>query len=150
MKMNLVLAAAMSLAAAAPVLAESHGGMVEASGDAAAGEKAFRQCIACHVVENDEGETLAGRAAKVGPNLYGVAGRQAGHIEGFRYSKSMEEAGEEGLVWTEEEFVSYVQDPTSYLREYLDDAKARGAMTHKVRKEQEAIDVYAYLADLAK
>lgn len=143
MKMKLVLAAAMSLAAA-PVLAQ------DASGDAAAGENAFRQCVACHVVVNDAGETLAGKAAKVGPNLYGVAGRQAGQVEGFRYSKSMEEAGEKGLTWTEDQFIVYVQDPTAFLRDYLGDSKARGSMTHKVRKEQEAIDVYAYLASLAQ
>ncbi len=121
---------------------------VTASGDAAAGEKAFRQCVACHVVVNDAGETLAGRNAKVGPNLYQSPNRSAGAVDGFRYSKSMAEAGEKGLVWSEETFVPYVQDPTGYLREYLGDSKARGSMTHKVRKEQEAIDVYAYLVSL--
>lgn len=120
----------------------------EASGDAEAGEKAFRQCITCHVVVNDAGETLAGRNAQVGPNLYKVPGRQAGQVEGFKYSDSMTAAGEKGLVWTEEEFVAYTQDPTSYLRTYLGDDKARGAMTHKVRKDEEAIDVYAYLVSL--
>ncbi|MGC9418934.1 MAG: c-type cytochrome [Rhodovulum sp.] len=138
-KFALVAAAAL---AAAPAIAQ------EASGDAAAGEKAFRQCITCHVVVNNEGETLAGRNAKVGPNLYEAPGRHAGAIEDFKYSKSMTEAGEKGLVWTEEEFVKYVQDPTGYLREYLGDSKARGAMTHKVRKEDEAVDIYAYLASL--
>lgn len=141
MKYNFALVAAAALAAS-PALAQ------EASGDPAAGEKAFRQCITCHVVVNDEGETLAGRNAKVGPNLYEAPGRHAGAIEGFKYSKSMQEAGEKGLVWTEEQFVKYTQDPTGYLREYLGDDKARGAMTHKVRKEQESIDVYAYLASL--
>lgn len=121
---------------------------LEVTGDAAAGEKAFKQCTTCHVVVNDEGETLAGRNAKVGPNLYKVPGRHAGAVEGFRYSKSMQEAGENGLIWTEAEVVKYAQDPTGYLREYLGDSKARGAMTHKVRKEQEAIDVFAYLASL--
>ncbi|SIO50218.1 cytochrome c [Rhodovulum sp. ES.010] len=141
MKTHFVLVAAAALAAS-PALA------VEATGDAAAGEKAFRQCITCHVVVNDEGETLAGRNARVGPNLYEVPGRHAGAIEDFRYSSSMEEAGEKGLVWTEEEFVKYTQDPTAYLREYLGDSKARGAMTHKVRKEDEAVDIFAYLASL--
>ncbi|TCP39153.1 c-type cytochrome [Rhodovulum marinum] len=138
-KFALVAAAAL---AAAPAIAQ------EASGDAAAGEKAFRQCITCHVVVNNEGETLAGRNAKVGPNLYEVPGRHAGAVEDFKYSDSMSSAGEKGLVWTEEEFVKYVQDPTGYLRAYLGDDKARGAMTHKVRKEDEAIDIYAYLASL--
>ena len=52
---------------AAPAFADGH-----ASGDVAAGEKAFRQCVSCHVVVNDAGETLAGKKAKTGPNLYGI------------------------------------------------------------------------------
>lgn len=48
-----VLATAATLLAT-PVLADGH-----ATGDAAAGEAAFRQCISCHVVVNAEGETLA-------------------------------------------------------------------------------------------
>jgi len=118
------------------------------SGDATAGERAFRGCQACHVVVNDAGETLAGRNARTGPNLYGIAGRPAGSVDGFRYSASMTEAGEAGLVWDEDSFVAYVQDPTGYLREYLDDSGARGNMAYKVRKADEAADLYAYLASL--
>ncbi|GAA0305554.1 c-type cytochrome [Rhodovulum strictum] len=141
MKNQFALVAAAALFAG-PVIAQ------EASGDAAAGETAFRQCITCHVVVNDEGETLAGRNAKVGPNLYKVPGRHAGAVEDFKYSPSMTAAGEKGLVWTEEQFVKYAMDPTGYLREYLGDTGARGAMTHKVRKEDEAIDIYAYLVSM--
>jgi cytochrome c len=119
------------------------------SGDAAAGEKAFRGCQACHVVVNDAGETLAGRNSKTGPNLYGVAGRTAGTVEDFRYSDSLVEAGAAGLVWDEASFAAYVQDPTGFLKETLDDSGARGAMAYKVRKEQDALDLYAYLAGLS-
>lgn len=130
--------------ATTPAFAESHA----ASGDAGAGEKVFRQCQSCHVVVNDAGETLAGRNAKTGPNLYKVAGRTAGSIEGFKYSESMAAAGAAGLVWTEETLSEYVQDPTAFLRKYLDDKSARGAMSFKVRKETDAVNVYAYLAGL--
>ena len=119
------------------------------SGDAAAGERVFNQCQACHVVKNDEGETLAGRAGRTGPNLYGLEGRTAGSVEGFRYSSSMVEAGEAGLDWNEEDFVAYVQDPTGFLRETLDNRRARGKMAYKVRDEQEAVDLYAYMVSLA-
>ena len=119
----------------------------ETTGDAAAGEEAFSQCVTCHVVEDPSGEVLAGRGAKTGPNLYGVAGRQAGIVEGFRYSDSMVEAGEGGLVWTEEAFVPYVHDPTAYLREVTDDRRARGKMTYKLRgPDEEAANIYAFLA----
>ncbi len=117
--------------------------------DVAEGESAFRQCQTCHVVVNEAGETLAGRNAQTGPNLYNVAGRTAGSQEEFdKYSDSMVEAGEAGLAWNEEDFVAYVQDPTGYLREYLDDNRARGAMSYKVRKEEDAANLWAYLVSL--
>lgn len=61
----------------------------------------------------------------------------------------MTAAGEQGLVWDEAEFVKYVQDPTPYLRDYLGDTSARGNMTFKVRKEEDALNLYAYLLSLA-
>jgi cytochrome c len=117
-------------------------------GDAAAGEKTFSQCQTCHVVVNEAGETLAGRNAKTGPNLYRVSGRTAGTVEGFRYSESMVAAGEKGLVWDQDLFVAYVQDPTPFLREYLGDNSARGQMAFKVRSEEDAKNLYAYIASL--
>lgn len=120
-----------------------------AEGDAAAGEKVFRQCQACHVVVNDAGETLAGTKAKVGPNLYGVAGRTAGTVEDFKYSDFMVAAGEAGLVWNEEDFLKYVNDPTAFLKDYTGDSKARGKMTFKLKKEDQARDVWAFLVSLA-
>lgn len=130
---------------AAPAFAESHA--MEFQGDAAAGEEQFnRQCVACHVVQNDDGEVLAGRNAKTGPNLYQVAGRTLGSVEGFRYGDPIVELGEAGAIWTEANFVGYVQDPTDWLREKLDDRRARGKMAYQVRDEGEAYDLYAYLA----
>ena len=126
-------------------LADDH---VQPTGDAAAGERAFRQCIACHVVVDDSGETLAGRNARTGPNLWQVPGRPAASVADFDYSESLAAAGEQDLVWTEAAFVAYVQDPTSYLRDYLGDDRARGAMSYRVRSEDDALNVYAYLASL--
>ena len=50
------IALAAATAFALPVLADSHAVDLTASGDVAAGEKAFRQCTSCHVVVNDAGE----------------------------------------------------------------------------------------------
>ncbi len=138
---NFILAA--FAVVALPAFAAEH----EMSGDAAAGEDAFRQCATCHVVTNEEGETLAGRNGRQGPNLYGVIGRQAG-TEDFRYGESIVEAGEQGLVWDEESFVAYVQDPTGFLQEYLDNDRARGKMTYRVRSEEDALNLAAFLADI--
>jgi len=137
---RLSIAAALAALAAAPAAAQS--------GDPQAGEQAFRGCTACHVVVNDAGETLAGRNARVGPNLYGVAGRTAGSVEDYRYSDAMAAAGAAGLEWTEDNFVAYVQDPTGFLRDYLGDSSARGKMAYQVRSPDEAADLYAYLASL--
>ena len=125
----------------APVFAESH-----ATGDAEAGGDAFRQCQTCHVVVDGDGNTLAGKSAKTGPNLFGVVGRTAGALEGFRYGKSIVAAGEAGLVWDEEQLVAYMQDPKVFIRGFLDDSKARSKMSFKVRKEEDALNLAAFLA----
>lgn len=117
--------------------------------DAANGETVFqRQCQNCHNVVDDAGEVLAGRPnMRTGPNLYGVIGRQAGTYDGFRYGDDLVAAGAEaGVVWSEEEIISYVQDPRGYLRETLDNKRARSQMAFQVRSESDAADVAAYLA----
>ena len=146
--MKIITLAAAFAALSAPAFAESH--EMALQGDAAAGEEQFnRQCVACHVVQNPEtDEILAGRNAQVGPNLYGIKGRQIGSVEDFRYSDSLVAMGEleGGTAWNEELFVGYVQDPTGWLREKLDDRRARGKMAYQVRAEDEAYDLYAFLA----
>jgi cytochrome c len=137
------IAAALAVLAA-PAFADGH---ASSQGDAAAGEEQFnRQCVACHVVADASGEVLAGRNAKTGPNLFGIAGRSPGAVEGFRYSDSVTELGETGATWTEELFVGYVQNPTGWLRETLEDRRARGKMAYQVRQEAQAYDIYAFLS----
>ena len=128
-------------AVATPVLADDH-----ASGDAEAGEKTFRQCKACHMIADDDGNNIV-RGGRVGPNLYGVVGRAAGSVEDFRYSGLLEAAGDQGLEWDEESFVGYVQDPTGWLQDYTGE-DGRGKMSYQVRKEEDAVNVWAYLASV--
>ncbi|WP_420859936.1 c-type cytochrome [Marivivens marinus] len=120
---------------------------VLAEGDAAAGEELFgRQCVSCHVVANAEGEVLAGRNARTGPNLFGIVGGPVGAVEGYNYGEAIVAAGEAGAIWDEDTFVAYVQDPTDWLRVTLDDRRARSKMSFRVRSEDDAEDIYAYLA----
>ena len=140
---KLVASAAFASLLAAPAFAQ------DASGDPAAGEEAFSQCVSCHVVVNEAGETLAGRNSRTGPNLYGVPGRTVGSDADFRYGDGIVKANEMGLEWTEENFVAYVQDPTGWLREATDDNRARGKMSYRVRDEADAVNLYAYLASLS-
>jgi len=82
--------------------------------------------------------------------LHNVAGAVAGKVNGYRYGKSIVVAGaKNGLLWNEENFVAYVQDPKGFLRLFLGDKKARAKMTYKVRKERDAIYIYAYLLSLS-
>lgn len=120
------------------------------AGDPEAGATAFSQCQTCHVVANDAGEVLAGRNAKTGPNLYGVVGRAAGGVDGFRYGASLVEAGEKGLVWDEETLVAYLQDPADFLKTTLDSNRARSQMSFRVRDEETARNLYAFLATFSE
>lgn len=129
---------------------EAGGGPVDLaafSGDAAAGEQQFaRQCVSCHVVQNEAGEVLAGRNARTGPNLWQAVGNRPAHVEGFAYSSAMKAYGESGVLWAEDNLVHYLLDPTAHLREALGDSSARSKMAYKVRDEGQARDIAAYLA----
>jgi cytochrome c len=69
--------------------------------DAAAGERVFAQCRACHQV---------GENAKnaVGPVLNGLFGRKAGTVEGYSYSAANKNSG---ITWDEATFREYIKDP---------------------------------------
>jgi cytochrome c len=73
--------------------------------DAAAGEKIFAQCRACHQV---------GPTAKnaVGPVLNGLFGRKSGTIEGYNYSPANQNSG---ITWDEETFREYIKDPRAKI-----------------------------------
>jgi cytochrome c len=113
--------------AASVALAASAGNAL--AGDAAAGEKTFAKCKACHQV----GETAKNA---VGPNLNGVAGRKAGSAEGYNYSEAMKGSG---LTWDEATFKEFIKNP-----------KAKVAGTKMVFQglaaEKDADDVWAYLS----
>jgi cytochrome c len=111
--------------AAAPEEAEVT--LASLTGDAAKGEKVFAQCKACHVAE--EGVN------RVGPSLWGVVGRTAGSIEGFRYSSANKNSG---LVWSEEQLFTYLKAP----RETIPGTTMAFA---GLKKPQDRADVIAYL-----
>ena len=75
--------------------------------DAAAGEKVFAKCKACHVIDAPTN--------RVGPTLHGVIGRTAGTVEGFKYSESMIQHGKDGLVWNNENLDKYLADPKGFV-----------------------------------
>ena len=117
-----------------------------AEGDPERGKKLFRNCRMCHTIQ--DGATVISKGGRTGPNLFGVIGRQAGSLEGFRYGKDLVAAGKAGLVWDAALLDEYVKDPKKFLKAYLDDATARSRMGFKLRKGGE--DVAAYLASVAE
>ncbi|MBC7142015.1 MAG: c-type cytochrome [Rhodobacteraceae bacterium] len=117
-----------------------------ASGDAAKGESDFKKCKACHMIVADDGTEIQ-KGGKTGPNLYGVVGRAAGSTD-FKYSEVMKEAGEKGLVWSEENLAEYLPDPSEFLEEFSGDEAGKSKMTFKLTKGAE--DMAAYLASLAQ
>lgn len=73
--------------------------------DAAAGEKVFVQCKACHQI---------GPTAKngVGPELNGLFGRKAGSVEGYSYSAANKNSG---ITWDEATFREYIKNPKAKI-----------------------------------
>ncbi len=112
-----------------------------AQGDAAAGEKVFKKCKACHTSDS-------GGKNKIGPNLFGIVGRQAGTAPGFRYSPSYVAAGEDGLAWDADAIFEYLVDPKAFIRSVTGDKKAKTRMVFKLKKEAARRDVIAFLESL--
>lgn len=87
-------------AAAGPSLAT-----LLANGDAAAGEKVFAKCIACHTVNQ-------GGADGIGPNLFGTLGKPIGsHVAGFAYSSAL---SGKGGSWGYEEMDAWLKSPRAF------------------------------------
>lgn len=68
------------------------------------GAEVFAKCRACH-------EIGLGARHRVGPLLNNIFGRRAGTLEGYRYSPAMTDAGQGGLVWSEEGLSAYLEAP---------------------------------------
>ncbi len=94
----------LSLAFAAGAAFALHAGTAAAQ-DAAAGEKVFLKCKACHQV---------GEGAKnaVGPVLNGVVGRHSGSVEGYNYSEANKNSG---LTWDEATLKEYLKNPKAKI-----------------------------------
>lgn len=77
-------------------------------GDPEKGEKIFKKCTGCHQIGS-------GAVDKIGPHLNGIFGSQAAAHDGYRYSKSMKRAGDDGLIWTAETLDAYLENPRALV-----------------------------------
>ncbi|CAH1659727.1 Cytochrome c2 [Hyphomicrobiales bacterium] len=104
-----------------------------AAQDAAAGERSFNKCRACHQI---------GESARnlVGPELNGLIGRHSGAVEGYSYSAANKNSG---LVWDETTFSDYIKDPR---------AKIPGTkmIFAGIKSEKEIKDLIAFLKQFDK
>ena len=139
--MKLITATAFASLIALPVLAQD-------VGDAAAGEKEFNKCKACHAITDASGEAIV-KGGKTGPDLYGIVGREIAAVEDFKYGDGILalKARYPGGVWDHESLVAYATDPTGYLDEYSGDPNAKSKMTFKLKKNQD--DVVAFLTSVS-
>lgn len=103
-------------------------------GDAAAGEKVFKKCKACHLV--DEAKN------KVGPHLVNLFGRQPGSIEDYKYSSKMVEFGE-GKVWDAELVGEYLAAPKKVV-------KGTKMAFAGLKKDEDVANVIAYLMQFSE
>ena len=102
--------------------------------DAAAGQRVFNQCRACHTADQ-------GGRNGVGPNLFGIVGRKAASIDGFRYSANMRSLAEGGLEWNEDRLRAYITNPKAVV--------PQGSMSFPgLRNETQLNDLIAYLSTL--
>ncbi|HYH37097.1 MAG TPA: c-type cytochrome [Azospirillum sp.] len=99
------------------------------AGDPAAGQALFRACAVCHTLTPDGGR-------RAGPTLWGLFGRKAGSVEGYRYSPSLKDSG---IVWTE--------DTVSRLFEVGPDTLTPGSKMpmQRIDDARQRADLIAYL-----
>jgi len=99
-----------------------------AAQDAAAGQRVFNQCRACHMVGENARHT-------VGPQLNGLFGRAAGEVEGYNFSSAFDDIDK---VWDEENFAEYIRNP----REVTPGTRMVFA---GLKNDQQIADLTAYL-----
>ena len=76
-----------------------------AAQNAAAGEKVFAQCRACHQI-GPKARNL------VGPRLNGLFGRKSGTVEGYSYTDANKNSG---ITWNEAVFAEYIKNPRAKI-----------------------------------
>lgn len=126
--MRALLTAALALALMGPAFAEEEADLL---GDAERGAQVFRKCSGCHQVG-------PGAENRSGPHLNGVFGRKAGALEEFRYSKSMQRAASDGLIWDVEHLDAYIENPRALV-------SGTRMSFRGLKDKQDRDDVLAYL-----
>jgi cytochrome c len=102
-----------------------------ASANLERGEKLARRCVQCHTLNK-------GGANKLGPNLYGVLGRDRGSHEGFSYSSGMKSVGGK---WTFESLYAFLRKPNGVVK--------GTKMTFKMPRPEDRANLLLFLRTLS-
>ena len=97
---------------------------------AGAGEKIFKKCKACHTIDE-------GGDKKVGPNLWGIVGRDVASMEGFKYSDGLKALS--GQSWDAAMLDEFLTKPKAYV-------KGTAMSFAGLKKETDRQNLIAYLA----
>ena len=97
--------------------------------DAQKGKTVFNVCLVCHAIG-------PGAQNKIGPELNGLDGRNAGTVPNFDYSDANKSSG---IVRNEETFEDYIKNPA---------AKVPGTkmIFPGIKNEQQEKDLWAYIS----
>ena len=103
-----------------------------ASADLKRGENAAKKCAACHTFEKNGPN-------RVGPNQWGVVGREKASHGGFNYSAAMKA---KGGSWTVEDLDKFIQNPKGFV-------PGTSMGFAGVSRGQERADIIAYLNSMS-
>ena len=110
-------------------------GLVIAIGSAYAIDKEFRKCAGCHKIEE-------GKRGGMGPNLWGIYGKQSGQVEGYRYSKWLKESG---IVWNRESLHAWLSNRKTREEYFGKDVFKTKMMWTGIKKEEDMKTILDYL-----
>jgi len=80
-------------------------GAAQAAGNAANGATVFSRCAICH-------SNAKGAPARIGPNLFAIAGRKAATQPDFSYSAALKNSG---ITWTSANLDKWIAAPAAMV-----------------------------------